>query len=71
VRVMSPDSPTEETIGANDAERVFASRPYLTAQQVRNQAEIIYHGLLLRGYDVRAYMFREMGYIISKTRGEE
>lgn len=67
-RVMSPDAPEEETRGAETAVRLFNARLHLTARQVRAEAEIIYKGLCRRNRGELANGFREMAYIISRTR---
>jgi hypothetical protein len=69
--VMSPDTPAEEVRGMELAEQILTTRWWLSAEQMRRQSEIIYQGLCRRGLGDRANGFREMGYIISRTRHSE
>ena len=66
-KVMSPNTPTEELVGMEEAERFFAARPQFNSKMVQMFGEQVFKR---RGGSPQGRGFRRMAYIISQTRGD-
>lgn len=64
-RVMSPNTPTKEVAGMEEAERFFAARPQYDKDMVQFFGEQVY---ARRNGSPRGIGFRRMAYIVAQMR---